>query len=86
MTYLGFLGPLGYGLPVDPKQFKIFKSGVDIIGGQRDLMTSRVWENIEIAISRLWKGVERWLTPHWNGNFTENTMGQVMRLEGRLGK
>ena len=49
-------------------------------------MTSRVWENIEIAISPLWKGVERWLTPHWNGNFTENTMGQVMTLESRLGK
>ena len=74
MTYLGFSGPLGYGLPVNRKNFNIRGLTVDIIRGKRDPMTSRFEKNFQIAITRVWKGVERSLTPHWIGNFKENTM------------
>ena len=34
----------------------------------------------EIAISRVWCWTERSMTPHWIGNFMENTMDEVLGL------
>ena len=80
MTYLGFLGPLGYGLPDNRKNFKICDMTVDIIRGQRDPMTSRIGMNFLNAISRVCDGVERLMTPHWIGNFKEITSVRVRGL------